>query len=246
VTSLAKLRAADFADDVTAEAAGLGPTAPSVTLGDGANTVTVRLGSEAPKKDPSDTTRSFYVARDGLDAVFVLAEFQAKRIGSEIGDFRPRKVLDITEADVASLAFEDAAGKVRFEPVSKPAEGSGEPPKVSWIVTQPERINEPNSSMVDRVVRNLTLIDAARFPSNVDDATAGLVTPRRIFTITTRDGKVRTLRLGNHVTAPSKPDGESSRYARLDDGAVFELSQYKVESLLKGVADFRPSGDASE
>jgi hypothetical protein len=48
------------------------------------------------------------------------------------------------------------------------------------------------------------------------------------------------------VAPPATPEGESARFAQLDDGSIFELSQYKVEMLLTKVAGLLAKGDTSE
>ncbi len=86
VTSLARLRASDFAaDDVTAESAGLGESAARVTFvsgeGDAAQTTTLLVGNEV-----EDGNR--YVQREGNDAIFVVSRFMADRLIANAATFQ--------------------------------------------------------------------------------------------------------------------------------------------------------------
>lgn len=87
VSSLARLRASDFAaDDVTAESAGLGESAARVTFvsgeGDAAETTVLLVGNEV-----EDGNR--YVQRQGSDTIFVVSRFMADRLVPSAATFQP-------------------------------------------------------------------------------------------------------------------------------------------------------------
>lgn len=86
VSSLARLRASDFAaDDVTVESAGLGDDAARVTLvsgeGESASTVLLRVGNEA-----SEGNR--YVMREGDSTIYVVSRFMAERLVPDVAAFQ--------------------------------------------------------------------------------------------------------------------------------------------------------------
>jgi hypothetical protein len=86
VSSLARLRASDFAaDDVTAESAGIGESAARVTFvsgeGDSAETTTLLVGNEV-----QDGNR--YVQRQGNDTIFVVSRFMADRLVPNAATFQ--------------------------------------------------------------------------------------------------------------------------------------------------------------
>lgn len=85
VSSLARLRAADFGD-VSAEEAGLGEGAATVRMvsgeGDGAQTVVLRVGNEG-------TDGQRYVQRVGDDTIYLVSRFMADRLIPNVEAFQP-------------------------------------------------------------------------------------------------------------------------------------------------------------
>lgn len=120
ISSLARLRASDFAaDDVTVESAGLGESAPRVVLvsgeGESAQTFTLRVGNEVQEG-------SRYVQREGNDTIFVVSRFMAERLTPNAEAFQE------SEAATGGGAGNDAP---------EPAGGGGQiPPEVMQQIQQ--------------------------------------------------------------------------------------------------------------
>lgn len=247
VPSVVKLRATEIAESATAESAGIATTGRSLTIKAGDKSVTLRLGSavEPASGEPSEGGKKFQVVRDGLSAVYLVPDFVGKKLATELGDLLPRKVLSLSDDQLASVEFADADGTISVKATKGKGEGSGAAPVTTFALTSPSGI-AADKSVVERMVRAATSVDATRFATAATAESAGLVTPRRTITLVLADGTKRVLKLGAPVAPPSKPDGESARFAQLDGGAIFELSQYKVETLLTKAAGLAAKGDLSE
>jgi hypothetical protein len=88
VSSLARLRAVNFADEgKTAAQAGIGPDSPTVTLTStadgGPGQVVMRLGSAH-----GDGDREFYLMREGDETVYVVSSFIAEKLRADTDDFQ--------------------------------------------------------------------------------------------------------------------------------------------------------------
>ena len=115
----------------------------------------------------------------------------------------------------------------------------------SFSVVNPAKL-VADKAVVERMVRAVTSLDATRFATGATAESAGLIAPRRTITLMAADGSKKVLKLGGPVAPPATPDGESARFAQLDGGPIFELSQYKVETLLTKAAGLAAKGDTSE
>lgn len=247
VPTIVKLRGTEIVEGSTAVSAGIDTTKRSLTIKAGDKAVTLRLGSavEPASAEPSEGGKKFYLMREGLDAVYLVPDFVGKKVATELGDVMPRKVLALEDSQVAEIEVSDADGAIAIRGATGKGEGSGAAPVTTFTVTSPAGL-AADRTVLDRFVRTVTALDATRFVTGATPELSGLTAPRRTITVTTTDGTKKVLRIGGPVAPPSKPGGESARYAQLDGGAIFEVSQYKVESLLTKAAGFAAKGDASE
>ena len=247
VPSIVKLRGNEIVEGGTADSAGIATTKRSLTIKAGDKAVTLRLGNavEPASAEPSEGGKKFYLMREGLDAVYLVPDFVGKKVATELGDVMPRKVLSLEDAQVASVEVADADGGITIQGTTGKGEGSGAAPVTTFALTNPAGVASDRST-VERFVRTVVALDATRFVTGATLELAGLVAPRRTITVTGTDGSKKVLRIGGPVAPASKPGGESARYAQLDGGPVFEISQYKVETLLTKAAGFAAKGDASE
>jgi hypothetical protein len=247
VPSVAKLRGSEIVETVTADTAGVTTTGRSLTLKAGDQSVTLRLGNQvAPASaEPSEGGKKFYLVRDGLDAVYLVPDFVGKKVATDLGDLLPRKVLSLADNEVASMEFVDSDGAITIKGETAKGEGSGAAPVTSFTVVNPAKL-VADKAVVERMVRAMTSLDATRFATGATAESAGLIAPRRTITLTAADGSKKVLKLGGPVAPPATPEGESARFAQLDAGPIFELSQYKVEMLLTKVAGLLAKGDTSE
>ena len=247
VPSVAKLRGSEIVETVTAATAGVGTTGRSLTIKAGDKSVTLRLGTavEPASAEPSDGGKKFYLVRDGLDAVYLVPDFVGKKVATDVGDLMPRKLLSLSDDQVASVEFFDSEGAITIKASSSKGEGSGAAPVTSFAVVAPTGI-AADKAVVDRMVRAVTSLDATRFATGATAESSGLIAPRRTVTLALADGTKKVLKLGGPVAPPAQPNGESARFAQLDDGPIFEISQYKVETLLTKAAGLVAKGDTSE
>ena len=143
------------------------------------------------------------------------------------------------------MEFVDSDGAITIKGETAKGEGSGAAPVTSFTVVNPAKL-VADKAVVERMVRAMTSLDATRFATGATAESAGLIAPRRTITLTAADGSKKVLKLGGPVAPPATPEGESARFAQLDAGPIFELSQYKVEMLLTKVAGLLAKGDTSE
>ncbi|MCC7539511.1 MAG: DUF4340 domain-containing protein [Deltaproteobacteria bacterium] len=139
VSSIARLRATDFAEsDVTAETAGVGAT---VTVGDGgvANVAVVTLRTRAGDAGPAreitvrignprgEGDREFYATRQGTDTIFVISKYLADRLRPAMDAFQSAPDAGPRADGGAPPPPEDGEGEGEGEPGGAP---QGIPPEI--------------------------------------------------------------------------------------------------------------------
>jgi hypothetical protein len=211
-SSLSTLRAADFADGATAEAAGLGAAPHTVikaTLKDGKE-LTVHVGQEDDKK-------RVYAQLDGDAQMYLIAAFNAKALEKGLDDLRDLNMGVGDATTITQATFR--AGKTKVV-VKKGADGA-------WTLVEPKiPPAEFDVGQIATVVQSAAKLRGARYLGVVD---AKLLTSDQDVTFTDAAGKTSVIRFGAAVADPTaKPEDKPKEfYVRGVDGAGYAIAAFQ-------------------
>ena len=269
VNGMARLVSVEFADDVTAEAAGISAGSARLTLhtADGL-AGTVIAGDPVPGEDGEDSGQ-VYIAREGIDAVFVVRETSANRIRTTLGEIREQTIADGESDDIFTIAF--AEGETLLMTLEQVVtiedgesdeapndhdehghdhghdhtHGHGDEPTIerSWQLLG-DAETALNGTDVRLIGRYVATVEASRFADGVDEANAGLLPPERTITVTMADGSQRVIEIGGRTEPAELDEGVGDRYARVDGGDIFEISQSRAAALLSTLEDIVASSES--
>ena len=246
VRAVDSLRAREFADDVTAEDAGIASPQSTITLhlGDDER-YTIRVGHRFSGEPSSEEAEELQYMQVDDGPVFAVRPRTADDYLKRLGDFRPRDLLDLDQDALRTFVITDREGpNIRLER-NAPDDDEEE---ATWRMRRPERIAEVNETEMRRLLSNVSDIEAHRFADDgVTAEEAGLTSPRRVFTLTLDDDTEHVIEIGAPVEELEEGEEETDadHFARIDGGLIFELRDYKVRNLLTTVDDLRP-GEAEE
>ncbi len=218
-SALAALRTQTYRDSAV-EGAGLDNPQFVLKVTAGAAVRVLEIGNEKPQDDEKASKR-FYARLDGAAEIMELADYSVKGLRKSVDDLRDERVFRIEADEITGveIAYPD-------QTVSLKKQGG------AWAVTAPERIDDPQG--VNTIISTLANLPVKQEDTGKTPEEAQLSVT---YTITTKDGKTRTLRLseevangGNYAQAPG--------LSRLGD-KVFTVNQYKAANLLKKLPDLK-------
>jgi hypothetical protein len=211
-SSLSTLRAADFADGVSAADAGLGDTKHGIIKGttkDGKDVV-VHLGKEDDKK-------RVYAQVDGDKQIYLVASFNATAIERKLDDLRDLTLGSGDVADVKRAIFH--TGKTKIV-VDKDAAGT-------WKLTEPKTPPaEFDAAQINTAVQSALKLRAARYLGAAD---AKLINGDTDISFVDAAGKTTQIRFGAAVPdAAAKPDDKPKEfYVRGTDGNMYVINAFQ-------------------
>jgi len=239
------LRAEQFADDVSPDDAGTATPSHTVTLhiGETENYV-VRVGNEftSGEGEAAETLRYIQVD-DG--PVFAVRPRAARDFMKQIGDLRPREVLDLDRDEIDAISIADRDDP-NLQLERNDPEGDEE---ATWRLRRPERIPELNVNEVRRLVSSVAELEANRFADeDVTTETAGLDAPVRVLTVSLTDDSEHVVEIGNPIRELEEGEDATDvdHFARVDGGDIFEIRDFKVRNLLKTLDELRPEEEEEE
>jgi hypothetical protein len=207
-SSLATLRAADFADDVDDATAGfVAPHTVITAKGKDGKDVVLHLGAKDDKK-------RVYARVDGDPQVYLVAEYAVKNVDKGLDDLRDLTLFtarldDVTQLKVSAgttdvVVKQDGADWKLVEPKTPPAEF--------------------DAAQIPSVVGAALRLKGTRIASGVTDA--GGSDP--VVELTLTSGKKETVRFGKGVVEEGAKAGDKPRevYAKGADGQVYVVSSF--------------------
>ena len=235
----ARLRAAGFADDASAEQTGLDTPSHSLifTLVGDKKPVTIHFGNPL-KEDKGagggSTSPDVYMKVGDEKWVYTVKNWTWSQLAKGLPELRDKQMLKLDTKEIASLTFAKPEGDPLV--VESTAEG--------WKLTKPEAKDVPEAN-VNAITRIIGDLKASSVP-DTDPAKAGLADPTKAtrVTVTLKDGSTKTILLGDAAA-----EGKKDLFARVDDGMVFVLASFNAtkltptaESLTKEPAAAPPGG----
>lgn len=212
-SSFASLRAVDFADGMSDEAAGLsGPhTSITGTLKSGEK-ITLHLGKV-------DEQKRHVVRKEGDKQLYLVAEYGAKNVVKSLDDFRDMTLFSAGADDVVSATFSGGGARV----VVKKDGGV-------WTVQEPKKAPpELDVGQIAQVVQSALRLRATRYLGDTKPAGSGPV-----VTLALGGGKTQSLRFFGPVE-----EGSNDVVAIGADGAAYAISSYQKGRYDKPVELFK-------
>ncbi len=241
------LRAAGFADDLDTATAGLDTPEHVVTLVTGDDTFTLRFGASftgEPADDGGDGESLRYVQR-GDGPIFEVRETTASNFMKRLGDFLPRDMLTLSRDDITGLTLSNEGGNITlFRNEIEEGEEIA-----TWRMRRPRRVAAVDADAIRQLLDAAAEVEAKRVAEGeVSAEAAGLTSPRRTVTVTLADETTHTIHLGGAVDPDDNPEDETrwDRYARVDDGPIFEIASRSARHLLKSLDDLDPPEEAED
>lgn len=207
VTALAGLKAADFADGIKLDEAGLENPAWTISVGvKGGATHRLLVGN---KKGDQDT----YVKVPDKPQVFLIKKYTVDRIARRPIDLRDKTVTSFKDDDIEEVEIVKAKDRLLLHRASG-----------SWTSTPSTKLDDVK---VKSAVSALAGLKAIAFSDISDPKKTGLGKPEGVVTVRLRDKSKVALRVG--------AEAEDNTVYLVRDGRpdVFLIKKYTVERFLK-------------
>jgi hypothetical protein len=199
-TSVATLRAVDFADEATDAAAALGSTG-TVIVATSTGEKTIRFGA-------TDAQQRSYAQIEGDKQIYVVAPFNAKSVLKEIADFRDLS-LGVSPESVVEATFTSGASILRVV-----KEGD------VWKVATPKAV--PATIDVAQIGAGVAAAARMRATKVLDKGASAIGGRGPMVTFVDKDKKKSTIVFGGKIVdAEGKETGEV--YAVGVDGSVYAV-----------------------
>lgn len=207
-SSLASLRAADFADDADDAKAGfVGPHTVVTGKGKDGKDVVVHLGGKDDKK-------RVFAKVDGDPQIYLLAEYAAKNVDKGLDDFRDLSLFSAKVDDATQLKV--TSGKTTVVVKKDGAE---------WKLVEPKTPPADfDAGQIVSVVSGALRLKGQRLAADVKDA--GGADP--VVEVTKADGKVERVAFGKGVVEEGAKEGDKPKelYVKGADGMVYVASSF--------------------
>ncbi|MBM4318487.1 MAG: DUF4340 domain-containing protein [Deltaproteobacteria bacterium] len=233
--SLTSLQAADFADDIAPEAAGLGPADKPYTLvvsttSDGEKGPQgIEVGQQVSKeqlegKYPED----FFARRKGEVQIFVVRSYSVKNLRKKLTELKDRTVLSLDREQVIGLTLKTPQQEMVFEKVEE-----------LWEAKQPAelvgKLDPAQVSSLTSAISTLRAEELAEEGTKPEDVGLAPEPSSGRVEIRLKDGGTKALLLGK------KEEGDNAKiFAKLADReTIYKLSDYSSRRFLGSPGTFR-------
>jgi hypothetical protein len=222
VSTLASWKAVDFADDVKAEAAGLGNPALTVTVSlKGGKTAVALVGN---KKGDDD----YYVKNGESPQVFVVKKYGVEQVNRRPIEFRDKTICDIADSDLTEIAVSHGAESYTLVKSGK-----------DWKATKPAK-TEVDGSKVTPIAGAFKGWKATGFAEDPSPKADGLVKPQATILAKSKAATC-TLKVGDEtkdkqnyfVQSGASPD-------------VYLVPKWSTDRILVKVADIKKTTVAKQ
>ena len=174
VSGLSNWKANDFADSVTAAAAGLDAPALTITVGlKGGKTVTALIGNQKGEKGAEDT----FVKKADAPQTFLVKKFNLERINKRPMDFRDKTLCDLAAADLSEISV--AAGDKSYTLVKNGND---------WKATKPPKL-ELDAAKVTPIAGAFKDWKATGFADDQSLKGNGLAKPKAVISAKSKANK---------------------------------------------------------
>ena len=220
-TSLSIWKANDFADGMTAAAAGLDPPALTVTATlKGGKKVVALLGNGAKEDE-------VYAKVPDAPQVYIVKKYNEERVNKRPIQFRDKTMCDITEANLAEVAV--TRGENSYTLVN---DGK------AWKVTKPARV-ELEPTKASPIAAAFKEWKATAFAEQATPSSVGLVKPKAVIAVKARaKGAPGCLVKVGDLTK----DNLSYNLTSGKGNDVYVVPKWSVDRILVKVDDLRKSG----
>lgn len=197
-----------------------------VAIGDDAVEIEVVLedGRKVKLRVSEVKDESAYVAIEGVPGYAKVSKYTAESLAKKVSDLRDKAIFGVKKEDIVRVSISDGGSRVE---VVRQGEG--------WRAVEPAGLPVGKAQM-DMLVRDIETLQAKDVldPGQVSEDT-GLSSAKTIVSVTTRDGKVLTLRIGREL---DKEKG--TFYAGLSGSKeIFTIASWMAQRVKKGPKDLR-------
>jgi hypothetical protein len=224
-STLAAWKASDFADGVTADAAGLADPSVTVTVGlKGGKTVSALVGNKKGEDD-------FYVKSGDGPQIFLVKKYGVEHVNKRPIDFRDKTICDLSEADLTDLAVTHGAESYTI--------GKGGQGGKDWKASKPAK-TELEPSKLSPILGAFKAWKATGFAEDPSPKAAGLVKPQATILAKSKTASC-ALKIGDEtkdkqsyfVQAGTSPD-------------VYVVPKWSTDRILVKVADLKKTTVAKQ
>lgn len=197
-----------------------------VAIGDDAVEIEVVLedGRRVKMRVSEVKDESAYVAIEGVPGYAKVSKYTAESLAKKVSDLRDKAIFGVKKEDIVRVSISDGGSRVE---VVRQGEG--------WRAAEPAGLPVGKAQM-DMLVRDIETLQAKDIldPAQVSEDT-GLSSAKTIVSVTTRDGKVLTLRIGREI---EKEKG--TFYAGLSGSReILTIASWMAQRVKKGPKDLR-------
>lgn len=197
-----------------------------VAIGDDAVEIEVVLedGRRVKMRVSEVKDESAYVAIEGVPGYAKVSKYTAESLAKKVSDLRDKAIFGVKKEDIVRVSISDGGSRVE---VVRQGEG--------WRAAEPAGLPVGKAQM-DMLVRDIETLQAKDIldPAQVTEDT-GLSSAKTIVSVTTRDGKVLTLRIGREI---EKEKG--TFYAGLSGSReILTIASWMAQRVKKGPKDLR-------
>jgi hypothetical protein len=211
LSSLSRLRVADFADDKKSSDVGLDQ--PVLKLAITAKDGKPRVLLVGPKQGEDQ-----YVRLEDAAWVYKLGPADQRFMEKRMGSLRNLDAVNLDPSKIVGLRFvpQGAAAPVELKKVGG-----------QWEITAPAPSKDVDQDIVNALARTFQNLRALYIAEKGAQAQAVGLTPEkaRVIAITLDDGTTRNFKLGDTL-----PNGDG--YVQLDDGEIFALAAFRLQKLI--------------
>jgi Domain of unknown function (DUF4340) len=230
ISTLASWKAADFADDVKPEAAGLADPALTVTVSlKGGKSVVAMVGK---KKTDDD----FYVKNGESPQVFLIKKYGVEHVNKPPIEFRDKTICDIAESDLTEIEVNHGAESYT---VVKSGGATGKEAAKDWKATKPAK-TEVDPTKITPIAGAFKAWKATAFAEDPSPKASGLLKPQATI-IARSKAATCTLKVGD--------ESKDKQSYLMQSGAspdVYLVPKWSTDRILIKVADIKKTTVAKQ